>query len=194
MDATGSVLHGRSTFYFRFVQVTTVVSLLCLVYLTIDFVLHPFDPPANGAFPAVFRMVYMLLLMPVTLLIGFLIVRRVPDNLIGWFVLNWGCNLGFVAMRVGLDPFWGAMKSVVGSGIGWISLLYILLLFPDGIAFPRRLHRWLMLSYVLIVCSYCLFILSSPRTIDRRFGDTKPVFHPGAGVAEPDSPCNWQIC
>src|SRR5215470_4988250 len=91
MDATASVRYRRSTFFFRFIQATTVVSLLCLVYLTVDFVLHPFDPPANGAFPAVFRLVYMLLLMPVTLLIGFLIVRRVPDNLIGWFVLNWGC-------------------------------------------------------------------------------------------------------
>src|SRR5690349_493959 len=81
-------------------------------------------------------------------------------------------------MRVRLDSFWSAIKSVVGKGIGWVALLYILVLFPDGIAFPRRLHRWLMLSYVLSVCSYGLFILSTPRTGNPNMGDPTPFFIP----------------
>jgi signal transduction histidine kinase len=88
-------------------------------------------------------------------------------------------------MRAGLDPFWDVMKAIIGNGIGWVSLLYILILFPDGIAFPRRLHRWLMLSYVLIVSGYCLFILSSPQTINAELGDPNPFFIPTLAALNP---------
>ena len=168
----------RPTFFFRFVQVTTILCLAALVPLLVDFIAHPTAPPDNSSITIITRLLYMLVLMPGTLLMGVLILRRVPGNVIGLFMMIWGVNLAFITMRAGLDPVWSVLQTAIGVGSGWTSLFYIFLYFPNGEAFPRWARHVFAGVYIVIVCGSLVLAFANPHTIAQANVRDNPLFIP----------------
>ena len=122
-----------------------------------DFFLHPLakDEIFQSSF---FRPIVILLLVPLTLLVGFLIIRRVPGNVVGPLLIVWSGSLTFLSAREGISPFALAMFTFFDF-FGWFALILMILHFPDGRIFPRAAARWLY-PYVgfLILPASILFL------------------------------------
>ena len=122
-----------------------------------DFLLHPLakDEIFRSSF---FRPIVILLIVPLTLLVGFLIIRRVPGNVVGPLLIVWSGSMTFLSAREGISPFALAMFTFFDF-FGWFALILMILHFPDGRIFPRAAARWLY-PYVgfLILPASILFL------------------------------------
>jgi hypothetical protein len=115
---------------------------LALVSLAfVDFLLHPLA----GDFTyhsILFRAISMLVLTPLTLLVGFLIIRRVPGNVVGPLLILWSGTVAYGAIRkeIGLVPF--TLFDFYEITIGWLALFLMVLHFPDGRIYPPGAAPW----------------------------------------------------
>jgi hypothetical protein len=163
--------------FYRFVQLTAATLLVALIPLVIDFIAHPLAETGNTSIPVAVRLVYMVILLPGTLLIGVLILRRAPGNVIGLFILIWGVNLALVNMRTDLDVFWFVLRDV-GTRIGWMTLIYLFLYFPDGRTFPRRTQKFFDGMYISVAATSLILIFSGPKIITVTATLDNPLFIP----------------
>jgi hypothetical protein len=128
---------------------------LALVSLAfVDFLLHPLagDFTYHSIF---FRVVSMLVLTPLTLLVGFLIIRRVPGNVVGPLFILWSGTVAYGAIRkeIGLVAF--TVFDFYEITIGWSALFLMVLHFPDGRIYPPGAAPWV---YRLVGISFLLGI------------------------------------
>jgi hypothetical protein len=123
-----------------FLQIGVALSLCGLAL--VDFILHPLakDFTYNSA---LYRAVSILVLTPLTLLVGFLIIRRVPGNIVGPLLILWAGTVAFGALRkeIGQVPF--ALFDFYEVTIGWLALFAMVLHFPDGKIYPPGAASWL---------------------------------------------------
>jgi hypothetical protein len=107
----------------------------------VDFLLHPLA--ADFTYHSVlYRAISMLVLTPLTLLVGFLIVRRVPGNVVGPLLILWSGTVAYGAVRkeIGLVPF--ALFAFYEIAVGWFALFLIVLHYPNGKIYPPRAAAW----------------------------------------------------
>jgi hypothetical protein len=125
----------------RIVFLLSGIALFLYGFALVDFLLHPL---ANDAIflTTFFRPIVILLIVPLTLLVGFLIIRRVPGNVVGPLLIVWSGSMTFVSARQGISPFALALFTYFDF-FGWIALFLMILHFPDGRIFPRAAARWL---------------------------------------------------
>jgi hypothetical protein len=120
----------------------------------VDFLLHPLarDFTYHSIF---FRVVSMLVLTPLTLLVGFLIIRRVPGNVVGPLFILWSGTVAYGAIRkeIGLVAF--TVFDFYEITIGWSALFLMVLHFPDGRIYPPGAAPWV---YRLVGISFLLGI------------------------------------
>ncbi len=110
-----------------------------------DFVLHPLAPDFTYH-SILYRAVAMLLLTPFSLLVGFLIMRRVPGNIIGPLLILWSGVVAYSAARQDIGPLPFALFSFYQMTVGWSALYLLVLHFPDGKIYPPRAAPWVYAS------------------------------------------------
>jgi hypothetical protein len=149
------------TVFDRIIIFLTVISLLLCAIALVDFVLHPLarDFTYNSIF---FRAISILVLTPLTLLVGFLIIRRVPGNIVGPLLILWAGTVAYGAIRkdIGIYPY--AFFAFYDIAIGWFALFMMVLHFPDGQIYPRGAAGWVYTSLgICIALNFLLFFSSS---------------------------------
>ena len=96
------------------------------------------------------------MLTPLTLLVGFLIIKRVPGNIVGPLLILWAGTEAYGAIRKDIGPYPFALFGFYEIAIGWTALFLMVLHFPDGNIYPRRAAPWI---YVLLGISFFMSIL-----------------------------------
>jgi hypothetical protein len=107
----------------------------------VDFLLHPLAKDAIFH-STLFRVVVMLALVPLTLLAGFLIIRRVPGNIVGPLLLVWSGTVAYWSLRAEIGPGLLALFAYYDIAFGWPGLFLMVLHFPDGQIYPPGAARW----------------------------------------------------
>lgn len=144
----------------RSILLVSLISLaLCSVAL-VDFVLHPLAQDAVFH-SSPYRAVVILVLAPLTLLVGFLIMRRVPGNVTGPLLIVWCGTVAYWSIRQEIAPELFALFYYYDMIFGWLGLMLMLLHFPDGKILPPGAARWIYPLLGLNVISASLVFLST---------------------------------
>jgi hypothetical protein len=155
------------TIFYRIILLIDGVALALIGLALVDFLLHPLasDPTFNSP---VFRAVVMLVLTPLTLLVGFLITRRVPGNVVGPLLIAWSGAVVYSSVREGIGPVPFGLFFYYNMVYGWLALFVMMLHFPNGEIYPARWAIWIYCLlginavYVnLIFISYATFQIPS---------------------------------
>ncbi len=139
-----------------------IVFVLALCGLAfIDFLLHPQAP--DFSYHSIFyRIVSMLVLTPFTLLVGFLIIRRVPGNVVGPLLILWSGSVVFGAIRKDIGPVPFALFAFYNTVIGWSALSLMVVHFPDGKIFSTGAVPWIYGANAISLLIGLLSRLGSP--------------------------------
>ncbi len=95
-------VNGMKKIFDRFIFLVDGVALALCAVVLVDYLLHPLegDSTLNSV---LFRAVTILLLMPLTLLVGFLVIRRVPGNIVGPLLIGWAGTVAFFPSGRGFE-------------------------------------------------------------------------------------------
>ena len=145
---------NRSRLIYRYLLALVIPTLVCLVVVTADLILHPVDIDVSGS--VLVRLLSGGITAPVTLVVGLLIMRRVPNNVIGPLLILWTANITVRTLRTNIDlpADWLSYLSLF-SDLGWYSLLIIAVYFPTGRSYWLRYERWVD----LLCAAVLLFII-----------------------------------
>jgi hypothetical protein len=136
-----------------------VAIFLCGLALA-DFILHPLA--ADFTYHSIlYRAIVMLLLTPLTLLVGFLIIRRVPGNIVGPLLILFAGTVVFSSIRPEIGPLLFAIFSFYEIVIGWFALILMVLHFPDGKIYPPGAATWIYLVFGISVFLNILIFFSN---------------------------------
>jgi hypothetical protein len=190
----GQIQPVRYTQVYRVLLVLAIPCLLAAAAMTLDIILNPLQPDAYFGSVA-YRLVTGLLLAPLTILVGALCMRHSPGNIVGPLLLLVGTANSVGSVRHDLDPY---LINIANLGIGLFWLMYLLLLlhFPDGKPYFRRVGLWMGRLWVLtFACIWLLSILQPPtlhfsaantnNTIDNTISN--PFYVPGLDAILPAS-------
>ena len=146
------------TFFDRIVHLLVWVALtLCCLALA-DFLLHPLGQDYTFH-STLYRAVVMLALTPLTLLVGFLIIRRVPGNVVGPLLIVWSGTVAYHSIRGEIGPGLFALFYYYDIAFGWLGLLLMLLHFPDGEIYPPRAGFWIyLLAGIMVFMAHLIFL------------------------------------
>ncbi len=130
------------TIFERFVFFVAGIALLLCGLALVDFLLHPLAQDYTFH-STLYRAVVVLVFIPLTLLVGFLIIRRVPGNIVGPLLIVWSGSVAFFSIREEIGPLIVAIFFYYDVSFGWLGLFLMLLHFPDGQIYPRSATPWL---------------------------------------------------
>ena len=117
----------------------------------------------------------MLFLTPLTLLVGFLIIRRVPGNIVGPLIILYAGTVVFSSIRREIGPLPFSLFAFYEIAIGWFALFLMVLHFPDGKIYPPGAAP---LVYSLVGICVFLNILIFFSTASHYAGLRKSLHHP----------------
>jgi hypothetical protein len=137
------------------------VALSLVGLALVDFLLHPLA--GDEVFhSALFRVFVVLGLIPLTLAVGFLVIRRVPGNIVGPLLILWSGTVAYFSIRDDINPALFALFFYYDMVIGWLSLFLMVLHFPTGRIHPPAAAAWIYLqSGVFFVLTNLLFLGSA---------------------------------
>lgn len=158
----------------RFVHLLGGVSLGLSGLALVDFLLYPLATDFTYH-SALYRAVVILVFTPLTLLIGFLIIRRVPGNIVGPLLLLWAGTVAFSSVRSEIGELPLALFALYEVGVGWLSLFAIVLHFPDGQIYSPRAAAWL---YPQLGLSLVLGVLITLSNATSYAGQANPFLVP----------------
>jgi hypothetical protein len=142
----------------RFVILMNGVALTLCGLALVDFIMHPTAPDPTFH-STLFRSVSVLGFMPLTLLVGFLIIRRVPGNIVGPLLILWSGSVAYLSIRMDIGPVLFALYYYYNLVFGWFGLFYLILHFPDGKIVPQAAARWVYpLAGIDILLSTLIFL------------------------------------
>jgi hypothetical protein len=170
--------------FYRIVVLVAGLALFLDGLALVDFLLHPLA----GDFvydSALFRAVSILVLVPLTLLVGFLIIRRVPGNVVGPLLIAWSGSVAYFSIRADIPPVVWGLFYAYDKLFGWPAFFLMLLHFPSGQIFPPRMAVWVYGAALVNLVFSGLVLLST----DARYGAAQlpnpfynPVMQPAAGM------------
>lgn len=143
----------------RIIRILIVPSLALFGLALVDFLLHPLAGDYSYQSP-LFRAVNILILTPLNILVGLLIMRRVPGNAVGPLLIIWSGSVAINGVReeIGRLPF--ALFYTYNIIFGWYALFLLFLLFPDGRMIFPRLARWVYRWLMIILVTSFLTVMS----------------------------------
>jgi hypothetical protein len=147
------------TAFYRIVTLVAGLALLLDGLALVDFLLHPLAGDYKFH-SALYRAVTVLGLVPLTLLVAFLIIRRVPGNVVGPLLIVWS---GTVAntVRVDIGPALFSLYYAYDIVFGWMALFLLFLHFPDGKIYPPGIGRWVYRMLVPVFIATPLVVMST---------------------------------
>jgi hypothetical protein len=168
----------------RSVRVVSGISLALIGLALVDFLLHPLgqDYLFQSAF---YRAVVILVLTPLNLLAGFLIIRRVPGNIVGPLFIVWSGTVAYGSIRGDMDPRLFALFYYYDMIFGWAGFMLMLAHFPSGEIHPPVLAPWIyrLLGFTILVNNLMFFstaILQVPSQMANPY--LMPALQPYAGL------------
>jgi len=144
-------LRTSSRLFLKGVQVIAVFGVIWGLYGYIDFILHPLAEDMYY-YTLLTRPANYLIVCPLILAVGVLIIRRQPDNVIGYLIILWGL-LSAAPSRVSSGPLPLSITSLYETSVAWNALFCMVALFPAGQPYPSKVGRW----YLGLVAS--LFVI-----------------------------------
>ena len=139
---------ARPDWFFVLIAGFTALELAWFGWLVFDFVTHPWAPDVTFGSPA-YRLFLALVLVPLTLVVAVLVLRRTPRNVTGLCLLLQAVLIMGFTLRAG-SPQW-PHNNVLNTS--WMGLWLLALYFPDGLPQPRRFGRWVRVLSALCVVS-----------------------------------------
>ncbi len=130
------------TIFYRIVLVLAGVTLALDSLALADFFLHPLGTDYNFH-STLYRAVTVLVLMPLNLLAGFLIIRRVPGNIVGPLLIVWSGTVAYNSIREKIGPVLFSLFDYHALVFGWTALFLMLMHFPDGKINPPGAASWI---------------------------------------------------
>jgi hypothetical protein len=132
---------------------------------------YNFDSP-------LFRAVVVLILLPLNLLIAFLIIKRVPNNIVGPLLIVWSGTIAYMSIRGSVNIYFLVLYYGYDIVFGWYGLLLALLYFPDGRIFSPLAARWInrQIPFYMVVG---LSVFLTQRTLEIPTQWNNPFFVPG---------------
>ncbi len=163
----------------RIVLMLNGVALILIGIALVDFLLHPWAGDYNFNSP-VFRALAILVLTPFTLLVGFLIIRRVPGNIVGPLLIVWSGTVAFGSIREDIGPVLLSVFYYYDLVFGWLALFLMILHFPNGKIHPPGAGRWIyrLLGFNIFFTSL-IFLSTDPLPIPSQMSN--PFFNTSAG-------------
>ena len=125
-----------------------------------DFLLHPLAQDYNFH-STLYRAVVMLVLTPLTLLVGFLIMQRVPGNIVGPLLVVWSGTVAYGSIREDIGPGLFTLFYYYDMAFGWLALFLMLLHFPDGKIYRPGVAPWIYRLLGIQVFAVNLIFLST---------------------------------
>jgi hypothetical protein len=147
------------TIFRRAVYAVAGLALLLDGLALIDFLLHPLAGDAEFQSP-LYRAFLVLVLLPLTLAVAFLIIKRVPGNIVGPLLIVWSGTLANLSVRASASDEFYALYAGYEIVFGWYGLFLTLLHFPDGKIFSTLAFRWVYRLIPLNILSGLLIFFS----------------------------------
>ena len=149
----------------RIVLMLNGVALILIGIALVDFVLHPWAGDYNFNSP-VFRALAILLLTPFTLLVGLLIIRRVPGNIVGPLLIVFSGTVAYGSIREDIGPVLLSVFYYYDLVFGWLALFLMIAHFPNGTLYPPGSSRWIyrLLGFNIFINSF-IFLSTDPLQI-----------------------------
>ncbi|HRE47549.1 MAG TPA: histidine kinase [Aggregatilineales bacterium] len=138
---------SRTTFFFRLMLVLTLIHIGFFVWLSVDYVFHPLEMGLGGAYPLE-RAFYALVAGPGTVIVGLLVLRHSPGNVVSLLLIVWGIGISSLSVRIDIElPLYLTLLFL--NGVRFVSLILLVFYFPDGKIYPYRLH-YIATPYMLL--------------------------------------------
>ena len=146
------------TIFDRIVLLLTGFALFLVGLALVDFLLHPLAGDYNFH-SSLFRALVMLVFIPLTLLVGFLIIRRVPGNVVGPLLILWSGYVAYFSIREAIGPVLFAIFYYYNLVVGWDALFLMIMHFPNGKIHPPGLSPWIyrLLGINILLTSLIFF-------------------------------------
>ena len=160
---------------YRVVIVIMVLALFLDGLAFVDFVLHPIESDIDFNSP-LFRSLHILILVPLNVLVGFLIIRRVPGNIVGPLLIVWSGTVAYQSLRadIGIIPL--GLYFAFDIMFGWTGLFLMFAHFPDGRIYHPGVRRWVNIFLALQFIR--LLTVTSEETIPSNFSTPNPFYLP----------------
>jgi hypothetical protein len=131
---------ARSLYWYIIALVVPTLVYLAIIFA--DLVLHPLAVDISGV--VIVRLLSGLAVTPLTIFVSILIMRRVPNNIIGPLVILWAANIASGTLRTDLvlPESWLAFLRVF-SDVGWYAVVIIAIYFPTGRSHWKRYEKWI---------------------------------------------------
>ena len=142
----------------RSVHIVVAIALCLVGVALVDFILHPLatDFTFNST---LYRAVVILALVPLNLLVGFLIMRRVPGNVVGPLLIVFCGTVAYWSIRLDIAPQLFALFFWYDMAFGWMALFLMIMHFPNGAIYSPRLAPWMyMVSGILVLGTSGIFL------------------------------------
>jgi signal transduction histidine kinase len=172
-----------------FFRALTLLGVLELGALGVNLVAHPHEPgPLGQGF--LIRLALGLLVAPTALIVGALVVWRVPGNAVGRLLIlgalgALSAQFSLAAVEPGVAARVINLFILYGAGVAAPSMGYLMLTFPDGHVYPPRLARVVIPVAAVKFIGAGLEIMASPGKI-RIFQHTlNPFFVPALAPYQP---------
>jgi hypothetical protein len=156
---------ARPLHRFSLLRALVALSLVYLLFLLLDLALHPLAPGIGLSGSVAFRYIMALVVGLGTVVVGALIVRRVPGNVVGLLLIIFGVGAASWSTRAD----WGSAErsalahftfNIFANGIAFASLIMLFLHFPTGQIYPRWAAPWLLLYAGLRVVGVALELVT----------------------------------
>jgi hypothetical protein len=146
------------TIFKRSVLLIDGLALALVSIALVDFILHPLA--ADFIFNStIYRAVVILALIPLNLLVGFLIMRRVPGNVVGPLLIVFCGTVANWSIRPDIAPQLFAIFFWYDMAFGWLAFILMLIHFPNGEIYSPRLAPWFYgLAGIVVLVTSGLFL------------------------------------
>ncbi|MBI1258374.1 MAG: hypothetical protein GC204_12960 [Chloroflexi bacterium] len=166
----------QPAWFYWFFAGYSVLMLIPFGYLVFDFITHPLAPEAAYGSVA-YRLFTALVVVPICLIGSIMVLRRVPRNVIGLFLLSLAVYSMVATVR------WDAPMSIENFNFMGSALWLLPLFFPDGQPSPKRFGNWVRLLAIAYTTVILLDTVASPTAVLVRIQQVgeiaNPLFIPG---------------
>jgi hypothetical protein len=163
----------------RLLLVPALIVCIVMSVLVLN-IARPLESTTALTLPQIYFQV--LFAEPLTIVIGWLIMRRVPGNICGPTLVLWGCSIwGGAAFNTDIVPV-QYIAQFFNQGIGFIGLFLLLLYFPTGTV-EKRWMNWMGLVFFFFSMGYALLNVVSDGFADN--GNVNPFYIPALSFVSP---------
>ncbi|MBX7233665.1 MAG: hypothetical protein K1X65_04720 [Caldilineales bacterium] len=174
------LVRGSEAFFRALLWLLAAHSVFVWAVALVDWIRHPLALSPYNAFNGhpLFRGFALFVGAPVVAFLGYLILKRQRQNLVGLLLLVWAGGLAAFGVSVAIHPLLLLLVSLPGAA-WWMALIFAPFYFPDGHAYPRWLSPVLPAIMVFALLFSFVQLTLTPQ-LPFTGEPTNPFFIPGS--------------